>query len=108
MRAFGIFHRLESGSQTVADALQQVASGEIWGKSARFGCEPAVKAYSRNFSGSRGIEFSTDIEPHDCGSPLDLFWYLTKTPSVLRRVNAAGEEYACITAEIQNNQPYEV
>ncbi len=56
---FGPFHRrLAPDVQDAATAVKQVLSGEIWGKRARFGLSPAVKAYVGPLpSGVSGIEF---------------------------------------------------
>lgn len=105
MRAHGMFHRLESNTQTSALALIQAASGEVWGKTPRNGFEPTVEAYAGLIKAQRGIEFSTDIEPHPCGSPFHAFWYLTQTNGVEERQDADGEQHACISAEIDNRQP---
>ena len=104
MRTFGTFFRLESSTQTVSVAAKQVASGEIWGKTPRGGLEPTVQAYAGSRGGCRGVEFSTDIEPHNNGTPLDARWYLTLTAGVVARYCQAGEEHASIEAEIDNFQ----
>lgn len=105
MRAHGMFHRLESTTQTSAIAIVQVATGEVWGKTPRNGMEPTVEAYAGVIDGRRGIEFSTDIEPHPCGSPFRAYWYLTRTAGVDERFDGAGEQHASIPAEIDNRQP---
>lgn len=63
-----VYHRLESPTQTPADAAQQESSGEIWGKSSVWSTFPKVKAYEGPLpTGKRGIEFITDVPP-DAGS----------------------------------------
>jgi hypothetical protein len=104
MAIFGIFYRLESSTQTPADAVLQERSGEIWGKTPRYGFEPAVKAYAGRLVRRRGIEFTTEIAPHPTGSPLEAYWYLTRTPGVELR-QKDGEDYACIKAVVDNLQP---
>lgn len=99
----GQFNRRESPTQTSATALLQVASGEIWGRTPRNGLEPAVQAYAGTLKGHRGINFTTDIDPHPNGSPFEVRWYMTATPGVLRRCRN-GEEFACIKAIITNLQ----
>lgn len=99
----GPFHRLESLTQTPAVAVLQVASGEIWGKTPRNGFVPTVQAYAGPLPGPRrGIEFTTDIVP--LASPFEAWWYLGITPGVQKR-RESGEDYACITARVDNRQP---
>lgn len=105
MAAFEGFYRLESPTQTTAIAILQVASREIWGKTPKYGYEPTVEAYAGDREGLRGIEFSTDIQPHPTGSPIHVKWYLTDTPGVEERHDANGEQYACISADVVNFQP---
>ena len=64
-----VYHRLESPTQTPADAAQQEASGEIWGRAPQGSFIPAVQAYIGPLPpGARGIEFTTGV-PVDPGSP---------------------------------------
>jgi hypothetical protein len=101
---YGIFFRLESPTQTPAIAVLQVRSGEIWGKTPRYGFEPVVQAYAGSLTGRRGIEFTTQIKPHPNSAPHHAYWYLTRTPGVeLRRKNC--EDYASIKAVVDNHQP---
>jgi len=103
--SIGPFNRRESGTQTKATALKQVKSGEIWGRTPRYGIEPTVQAYAGLLRGNaRGIEFKTDTAPHPNGSPFEARWYLTRTPGVLHR-QEAGEDFACILAAVTNKQP---
>jgi len=63
------FHRIESPTQSVADAARQEATGEIWGRAPRWGFRPKVKAFQGPIpTGMRGIEFETEIAP-DTGCP---------------------------------------
>ena len=63
------YHRLESPTQTPADAEGQESSGEIWGHAPRYGTVPRVKAYEGPLPpGQRGVEFETDYPP-DPGDP---------------------------------------
>jgi hypothetical protein len=63
-----VYHRLESPTQTPADAARQQATGEIWGRPAQWSLIPKVKAYRGPLpAGARGIEFVTDVPP-DVGS----------------------------------------
>lgn len=106
MFTHGPFNRRETpGGQTPAVALKQAASGEIWGRTPKNGgLGPTVQAYPGLLVNRRGIEFTTDIEPHPNGSPFEVRWYLRLTPGVQRRCEA-GEEFACISAIVKNLQP---
>jgi hypothetical protein len=99
----GIFCRWESTTQTPAIAVLQVRSGEIWGRTSRYGDCPAVKAYPWRLDGRRGIEFTTPIQPHSMSAPHEARWYLGLTPEVELR-QKAGENYACIKAMVENHQ----
>ena len=64
-----IFHRIESPTQTAADAIAQERTNEIWGRESRYSDVPRVKAYVGQLPrDKRGIEFDTDVSP-DGGSP---------------------------------------
>jgi len=62
---YGPFHRLLAEDvQDAATVMKQLLSGEVWGKTARFGLVPAVKAYRGGLpEGMAGIEFWTFEEP---------------------------------------------
>jgi hypothetical protein len=64
----GPFHRLESPTQTVADAKRQQTSGETWGKAARHTAQsnlPSVKAYRSNCrKGSEVLSLTPPSRPH--------------------------------------------
>jgi hypothetical protein len=100
----GPFNRRETRTQTREDAVKQVNSREIWGRTARWSMEPSVKAYPGVLRNCRGIEFTTPVEPHPFSSPLELRWFLTLTPGVLERRNGS-EIFACIPADVKNMQP---
>ena len=105
MREFGLFNRRESPTQTRDDALEQMRSGEVWGRTPRGGMCPQVQAYAGLLrDGSRGIQFSTNVAPHKNGSPYEVRWYLELTEGVELR-KKCGEDFACIAAEIENFQP---
>lgn len=84
----GPYHRLESPTQTIQVALQQMKSREIWGRAHRQnGAFPCVKAYPGELPESkRGIQFIADI-PHDprFSSPFESRWYHPHTSGVLSR-----------------------
>ena len=102
---YGPFNREESTTQDSATALQQVATGEIWGKTPRFGTVPTVEAYGGQLKATlRGIEFSTPIQPHPNGSPYHIKFYLGMTQGVQHRCKG-GIDYACISAIVINKQP---
>jgi hypothetical protein len=100
----GIYCRWESPTQTPAIAIIQVRSGEIWGRKPAGGFYPAVQAYPSRLSGRRGIEFTTEIQPHPMSAPHEVRWYLGITPGVELR-QKQGEDYACIKAAVDNQQP---
>lgn len=77
-----IYHRLESPTQTAADARAQQVSGEIWGKAPRFSTLPKVKAYVGPLpAGARGVEFSASVPPDPGCPPGQAFWG-TSNPGV--------------------------
>jgi hypothetical protein len=94
------YHRLESPTQTSADAKAQAASGEIWGRAARGSSIACVKAYRNALPAHRrGIEFVTPIPPTPgSGTPYEARWYLG-IPGV--RQNSAG--FAVISVTITKN-----
>lgn len=72
---YGPFHRVESDTQTPADAAAQEVSSEVWGRIARSGSWPAVKAFDGPLAaGQRGIEFYTDAQPDPMGHPQKPRW----------------------------------
>ena len=103
MPFLGTFYRLESGTQTAEDAVAQTDSGEVWGRTPRYGLAPTVQAYAGLIPDRRGIEFETTIEPHPTGSPLQAHWYLGRTPGVEERYKD-GEQFASIKASVTNHQ----
>jgi RHS repeat-associated protein len=71
-----VFHRLESSTQTPADAAKITSSGELWGKAPAGSNTPQVKAYYGTLPvGARGIEFTTAV-PADpsSGHPTNARW----------------------------------
>lgn len=62
---YGPFHRLLAEEvQDAPTVLKQLLSGELWGKTAQFGLNPAVKAYRGALpEDAEGIEFWTFEEP---------------------------------------------
>jgi hypothetical protein len=72
---YGPFYRLESPTQTPDDAALQVASNEAWGREARGGIRPQVKAFIGPLpAGRRGVEFYTDAAPDLNGHPIEARW----------------------------------
>lgn len=102
---FGLFSRRAGPSQTDQDALEQVASREVWGRPARFSDIPCVKAYRGALQPkTRGIEFTTPIAPdHRSSSPFEVRWYYPDTPGVELRRRGLGD-YAAIQAKVINFQ----
>lgn len=106
MRDFGPFHRKEGRTQSAQVAALQVSSGEIWGGTPKNGgMVPTVQAYPGLLPACRGVEFTTDIAIHPGSCPIEARWYLGLTPGVEERYDAAGESYACISADVVNKQP---
>ena len=56
---FGPFRRLQAAKgQSVATAVRQALSGEVWGEVPRYGFTPTVEAYPGELKeGETGIEF---------------------------------------------------
>jgi hypothetical protein len=102
----GPYHRLESPTQTTADAVFQVNSGEIWGLPARGSNIPSVKAYRNALPTSqRGIEFNTPIAPQvGSGTPYEARWYYPHTPGVQQKTKNS-QDYAVVIAAVINCQP---
>ena len=79
----GPYHRLESPTQTEADARLQVSTMMVCGRGARqagggMSDIPSVKAYLGPLPGNRkGIEFTTDIVPSSIANapPGGVFWH---------------------------------
>jgi|SRR5580692_433473 hypothetical protein len=102
---FGIFSRRESPTQTSADALEQVRTGEIWGSVGRHNLAPCVRAYAFPLAdGDRGIDFTTTTAPHNASMPFEVRWYYPLTPGVMLRTRD-GIDYAAIDAIVTNKQP---
>lgn len=106
----GPFHRLETPTQTTADALSQQNSMEMWGKAATNTAQsnlPCVKAYRNSLpSGQRGVEFDTPVMPTSGrGSLLETRWYLG-TAGVIQKTDATGTQFAAIPlSRFVNGQP---
>jgi hypothetical protein len=92
----GPFHRIESPTQTTADANAQQASYEIMGKPARGSSLPSVKAYRGSLATStRGIEFDTSVAPTPgSGTPHEARWYQGTAGVRLRMIS--GIQHAAI------------
>lgn len=102
----GPFHRLESPTQTTADADKQLHSGEIWGTGARPSGLPAVKAYRHTLpAGDRGIEFEAAVAPTaGSGTPYEARWY--EGTSGVQSATLGGIDYAVIAwSTFDHQQP---
>lgn len=65
-----VYHRLESNTQTPADARRQAGSGELWGAPPWNSDIPTVKAYTGSLPpGARGVEFECHVPPDRQTSP---------------------------------------
>jgi hypothetical protein len=92
------YHRIESPTQTVADAARQEATGEVWGRSPRWGFKPKVKAFVGSLPrGARGVEFETDVAP-DRGCPPGLALWSGPRAGV-----AVEDDYARIKVRVTRN-----
>ena len=75
-REYGPYYRVETPSQTVADANRQVASKEVWGRARQGSNIASVKAYRGPLPvNRRGVEFVTHVKPHPNAHPTDVHWY---------------------------------
>lgn len=96
---FGPFYRLESPTQTPADAALQAASDEMWGREARGGIRPQVKAFVGPLpAGRRGVEFYTDTAPDPNGHPIEARW----SPSPHGNAMSTGD-FATIAVKVTRN-----
>ena len=104
---FGPFNR-EGNNTTQTDelAIEQERSGEVWGRiPVQKGNWPTVEAYPGPLAeGDWGINFTTEIEPHQKSSPVHAKWYLELTPGVVPRYKS-GEKFACIIAVVTRVPP---
>lgn len=70
-----IYHRIESPTQTMADAENQVKTTEIWGGPSRYSYHPRVRAYVGPLPpGRRGVEFRTEVPPDEGSPPGQAAW----------------------------------
>lgn len=96
---YGPYHRIESPSQSVHDASMQEASGQVWGKPARWSNIPSVKAYRGPLpDGARGIEFTTPTAPHIDNHPTLIRWLETTAG-----VSATSNGFVWIPVNITKN-----
>jgi len=92
------YHRVESSTQTVADAARQESTGEIWGRPPRWGFQPKVKAFRGPLPrGTRGVEFETEIAP-DRGCPPGLALWSGPRAGVV-----VEDDYARIKVRVTKN-----
>jgi hypothetical protein len=87
--AFGPFHRLLAPNvQDTATVVKQILSGELWGRPARWGNSPAVRAYAGTLPlGKSGIEFWSFQAP-ESPHPYRVYWR-TRGPFVT--IDSANE-----------------
>jgi hypothetical protein len=104
------YHRIESSTQSSADAKAQQASGEIWGKAANTSTIPTVKAYRGTLPpNTRGIEFTTNISPTPgTGSPYEANWYPCLTNIIpcspgVRVIQSSGIDFAIVSVVVTKN-----
>ena len=101
--SYGPFYRLESPTQTPEDAARQAATGELWGREARGGIRPQVKAFIGALpEGRRGVEFYTDVAPDNNGHPVEARW--SPAPHGNARADAP---FAKIRVQISKNTQHD-
>lgn len=99
------FHRKESPTQSVAIALLQENSQEVWGKEPRGSNIPTVQAYKRKLTErNRGIEFDTYVEPNSDGHPHTASWS-GERPGIFNRNDDKGDYVAINVFNFVNKQP---
>lgn len=83
-RVYGPFHRLHHPTQTDDDARLQAESGEMWGRTTRYGRTPQVKALFGPLPNlTAGIEFTTTTPPDRNGSTYEARWSaIAENPAV--------------------------
>lgn len=76
------YHRKESPSQTKDDAFKERDTGELWGRTSRYGgLEARVEAYDGPLpQGAFGVEFTTEAMPDKGAVPGCPVW--SKPPAV--------------------------
>jgi hypothetical protein len=73
-QVYGPFHRAASETQDPAAMVEQLLTGELWGKKGRYGLEPAAKAYRGPLPhGIEGFEFWA-FAPPDNAAGHPVFW----------------------------------
>jgi hypothetical protein len=88
-----LYHRNATPKQSLAVALEQRQSGEIWGAEAQAGCGSVVQAYQGPLRpGMDGIEFTVVLPPDPGCAPGWAEWRPPRVP--IRRHN--GIEYAIL------------
>lgn len=71
---YGPYYRLASETQDADAMVKQLLSGELWGEAARFGIEPAAKAYRGALpAGDEGFEFWAFDAP-DGAHGVPVYW----------------------------------
>jgi hypothetical protein len=69
---YGPFFRRFSETQSPATTVKQLLTGEIWGKTPRWGRSPAVQAFAGPLpSGTTGIEFWAFQSPDNVFGPIN-------------------------------------
>lgn len=100
-----LYHRLESPTQTPADARRQAASGEMWGRTPRGGLKPTVQAFRGPLPpGCRGVEFETTIPPTKI-NPLSGEVRWRKGGAGVISKQSDGEEFAVIRCRVTKIVP---
>jgi Pentapeptide repeats (8 copies) len=97
---YGPFHRIESPTQTQAEAIRQKEAGLVTGTASRGSSGPSVKAYRGPLNENvRGVEFYTSVQPTvNAGSPFEARWYCGSNGVELLNIN--GQSFAAIPVVI--------
>ena len=91
-----VYHRVQSPTQTPADARKQIGNGKICGGINRWSSWPSVDAYvGRLPAAVSGIEFETSTDPDAGSAPGYARWSGPRTG-----VSIVGER-ACIEAIVR-------
>jgi hypothetical protein len=98
-RTHGPYHRIHTPSQTEQTARLQFASGQVWGREAKWSSLLSVKAYRGPLPPTdEGIEFYTDVQPSPGQHPSDVFWYAGTHGVTVAPID--GRDFAIITVRI--------
>lgn len=104
---YGPYYRVDSTSQTAADAKKMVESRELWGREP-FGSDvPQAQAYTEPKEGRPFLEFWTFVEPRADVAPPEIRWHPNDPLPAARRAGDPGvrleDGYAKISIRVTRN-----